>query len=217
MEVISKLVQRVRTFLGARFEGSQQYWENRYQAGGNSGSGSYGRLAAFKAQVLNDFVEKNGIQTVVELGCGDGNQLRLAKYPSYLGLDVSHKAIELCQKIFKGDSSKTFAVYGHAAKVPAADMLISLDVIYHLVEDDVFLRYIDDLFRSSRKYVIIYSSNQSEKQVYHERMRDFKTWVRQRAPEFSLIQEIKNPYPFDATDPDNTSQSDFFIYQRMHQ
>ena len=36
------------------FPGSEKYWEKRYIAGGNSGAGSYGKLAEFKAEVLND-------------------------------------------------------------------------------------------------------------------------------------------------------------------
>ena len=71
------------------FEGSQEYWERRYAGGGTSGAGSAGRLAAFKAQFLNDFVRAHDVTSVVEFGCGDGNQLALAAYPRYLGLDVS--------------------------------------------------------------------------------------------------------------------------------
>ena len=38
------------------FAGSAAYWEERYRRGGNSGAGSYGKLAEFKAEVINDFV-----------------------------------------------------------------------------------------------------------------------------------------------------------------
>ena len=76
---------------------SGRYWEQRYLSGDNSGSGSYNRLAQFKAEVLNDFVEKNNVSEVVEWGCGDGNQLKLAKYPRYTGFDVSQKAVDICK------------------------------------------------------------------------------------------------------------------------
>ena len=48
------------------FRGSAAYWDARYRAGGNSGAGSYGRLAAFKAEVLNEFVRRRGIRSIVE-------------------------------------------------------------------------------------------------------------------------------------------------------
>lgn len=62
------------------FRTSGDYWEQRYRQAGNSGAGSYGRLAEFKAEVLNEFVARHSIGSVVEFGSGDGNQLTLAKY-----------------------------------------------------------------------------------------------------------------------------------------
>jgi len=37
---------------------SSDYWEKRYLNGGNSGNGSYGRLAHFKAQCINSFISQ---------------------------------------------------------------------------------------------------------------------------------------------------------------
>src|SRR5262245_1129130 len=79
------------------FDTSSQYWEERYARGGTSGAGSYGRLAQFKADVINGHVRAHNVARVVELGCGDGNQLSLAQYPSYLGLDVSSTAVQACK------------------------------------------------------------------------------------------------------------------------
>ena len=81
------------------FPGSAEYWENRYSAGGHSGVGSYGSFAEFKADVLNQFVSTNRVQTVVEFGCGDGNQLSLAKYPKYIGLRQQHRAFKVSATI----------------------------------------------------------------------------------------------------------------------
>src|SRR5258708_24901292 len=71
---------------GNSFQGSSAYWEDRYRTGGNSGAGSYNSLALFKAEILNAFVRANGVQKVIEFGCGDGNQLSLFEYPCYIGL-----------------------------------------------------------------------------------------------------------------------------------
>ena len=62
------------------------YWEFRYANNGNSGAGSYGKLADFKAKVINGFIHENELNTILEFGCGDGNQLSLAKYNSYICL-----------------------------------------------------------------------------------------------------------------------------------
>ena len=55
--------------------GSAAYWEKRYAASGTSGVGSYALFAQFKADVVNQFVATHGVHSVVEFGCGNGNQL----------------------------------------------------------------------------------------------------------------------------------------------
>lgn len=122
------------------FPGSEAYWEQRYRTGGNSGAGSYNQLAQFKSEVLNALVAERGIRSVIEYGCGDGNQLRFAKYPRYLGFDVSAEAVRLCQQAFAADGSKSFKLLSEYSG-EIAELVMSLDVIYHLIEDDVFEDY----------------------------------------------------------------------------
>jgi SAM-dependent methyltransferase len=209
-KIVSKLYAQINGF-----QGSKDYWEERYQKGGTSGAGSYGKLAAYKAAIINDFVIEHNIQSVLELGCGDGNQLLLAKYPSYIGYDVSSTAIELCKQLHDSDRTKAFYCYDKDTKLPVAELTLSLDVIYHLLEDRVFNGYMEDLFKAASKYVIIYSSNKKGNQSNHERMRDFTNWIVANQPSFKLIQEIPNPYPYNPADEEGTSQSDFFIYERL--
>ena len=53
------------------------------------------------------------------------------------------------------------------------DLSISLDPIYHLLEDNAFNLYMQHLFNSSKKYVIIYFSNNDKKWEKHVRHRKF--------------------------------------------
>lgn len=205
----------VSRLLGRRFD-SRAYWQRRYQTQGTSGGGSYGKLAEFKARVLNDFVREKGIETVLEFGCGDGNQLLLADYPRYTGLDVSRKAIRLCREKFPDDPARMFELYDPFAFDPAghrADLTLSLDVIYHLVEDDVFEQHMRHLFACARRFVIIYSSDIDEPQTdAHVRRRKFSRWIETHAREWSLLARIENPYPLEKF-PTCVSRSDFFIYE----
>jgi SAM-dependent methyltransferase len=92
----------------------------------------------------------------MEFGCGDGNQLALMRYPSYVGVDVSPSAVKLCRAQFAEDPSKKFYILDQelqAEEAPKADLTLSLDVIYHLVEDEVFERHMEALFASSRRFV----------------------------------------------------------------
>lgn len=201
-----------------KFPGSEKYWEDRYRLGGNSGSGSYNRLSEFKAKIINDFITEKNISAAIEFGCGDGNNLSLIKYPIYIGLDVSPTAIKICMNKFKSDLSKSFYVYNSLSfcdnhKIFNAELTLSLDVIYHLIEDEIFEKYMADLFASSRKYVIIYSRDYSEKHDFHQRSRNFSKWIDENQKSFKLTKKIENPYRFDLNDPDNTSNADFFIYQ----
>ncbi len=204
-----------------RFPGSANYWEDRYSKAGNSGGGSYNRLAEFKAEILNSFVKDNNIKSVIEFGCGDGNQLALAHYPPYIGFDVSKTAIKLCMSKFKTDPTKSFFLYDSLAfcdnnNLFKADLSLSLDVIYHLVEDDIFEAYMTHLFNSSKRFVIIYSSNFQKGQTYHEKDRDFTTWVDKNKNDWRLLKKIDNKYkaPKGVSDPENKSKADFYIYEK---
>lgn len=197
------------------FISSSQYWEDRYRLGGNSGAGSYNRLAKFKAEFINDFVEKNETSKIIEFGCGDGSQLTLARYPSYVGVDVSETVLEIVRAKFSCIDNYRFIYTNDVDNEPSADLTLSLDVIYHLVEDEAFNQYMRDLFRKSDRYVIIYSSNEEKDWVSpHVRHRRFVEWVEKNAKDFRLKQHVPNRYPFDPNDIENTSFADFFVFER---
>lgn len=197
---------------------SKEYWENRYKQNGTSGSGSYGRLCDFKATVINDFITKKNIKSVVEFGCGDGNQLSKLACNTYTGYDVSESIILKNIVRFQQETSKSFYLYDKY-NGEKYDLSLSLDVIFHLVENDVFEEYMNKLFDSSNKYVIIYSSNGEVKTKLSEHLldRNFTDWVYDNQPNFRLIQKIENPYPYDINDSCNTSISDFYIFQNVLQ
>jgi SAM-dependent methyltransferase len=204
--------------LGRRFPGSIGYWEERYREGGTSGPGSAGPLADFKAGFLNGFVESHRPASVIELGCGDGRQLALARYPSYIGLDVSKAAIGLCRDRFAGDPAKSFFLYDPACFVDRgrlfrADLALSIDVVYHVVEDAIFEKYMSDLFGMADRFVIVYSSNVDRPVSPYVRHREFTRWVAARAPAWTLREHVPNRHPFEG-DFDTGSIADFFVFEK---
>ena len=214
-QAIRRLVPRSWTHRQFR---SADYWESRYQRGRRSGSGSRGILAEFKAEILNAFVTEHGVASVVELGCGDGEQLGLASYPSYVGLDVSATVLGRCEERFAGDAAKSFRHYDCSPSradrpLPRGDLALSLDVIYHLVEDDVFETYMHDLFGCAERFVIIYSSNEDKPgRARHVRHRRFTDWIDRQRPEWRLVRHVANRFPERADAEGPASPSDFFIY-----
>jgi hypothetical protein len=199
------------------FRNSGDYWEKRYGRGGTSGPGSYGRFAAFKAEVLNDFVAEHAVASVIEFGSGDGSQLALAAYPKYLGIDVSRTAVEICRKRYAGDGAKHFETLADY-KGEKADLALSLDVIYHLVEDTAFDAYMQTLFASAGQFVAVYSSDTDDNrdiQGPHIRHRKFTAWIEKNAPEWELLRHVPNKFPYEG-DGTQGSFADFFFYKRTN-
>ena len=210
-----------RRYRISTFRGSAAFWERHYAAGRNSGPGSFGHLATFKAEVIAELCQRWSVESVIEWGCGDGNQLAALSVPRYLGLDVSRTAVDRCIRRFAGDPQKSFLWYDPAAFIDTsgvftADLAFSLDVIYHLVEDVTFHTYMRRLFGSARHHVLIYSSDvDGLRQNYpHVRDRRFSAWVAQHEPEWRLDEVIRNPYPFSGDDVSG-SLSDFFCFSRV--
>ncbi len=190
---------------------SKTYWINRYNQGGNSGAGSFGRLAKFKADIINEFVRRNNIVKVFEMGCGDGNQLALYDFKEYVGHDVSHTCLDKCDDLHTNDKTKYFS----DSVVWSAELTLSIDVIYHLLENDVYEKYMSDLFNASEKWVIIYSTNSPfiKNKAEHVRHRWFTEWVKNNRKDFHLVDVIKNKYPYRGN-VQTGSSCDFYIYKK---
>jgi hypothetical protein len=192
---------------------SGEYWEARYGRGGASGAGSLGRLARFKAAVINRFIVENRIGSVIDVGCGDASQLGLLELPpDYVGVDVSATALARCADRFPG---RRFVTPDKLRTVPPAELTLSLDVIYHLIEDTVFTATMRTLFAWATRFVVIYASNSDAvSSSPHVRHRRFTAHVDATEPDWRLLAHLPNPYPFDPARPDDTSFADFFIYGR---
>jgi SAM-dependent methyltransferase len=201
---LNRIAVKLRSRKAGKFPGSEAYWEQRYRKGGNSGLGSYGKHARFKSQIINGFILEHDITSVIEFGCGDGNQLKPAKYPRYTGFDVSESAVALCREQFSTDPAKEFRLMKDY-RGEKADVALSLDVVYHLVEDSVFEKYMAVLFAASDRYVIIYSSNSDTQHGYespHVKHRKFTDWISIHAPRWKLAEHHEG------------DSADFYIYEK---
>ena len=199
---------------------SSEYWENRYKQGGNSGSGSYNKFAEFKSEVINNAIIEYNINRVIEFGCGDGNQLSLLRIPNYIGLDVSETILKHCIQKFSADHTKSFFIYNEKTFVDnhrlfQSDAAVSIDVIFHLVENNVFEKYLRDLFVSASRLVIIYGADLDHPQkTPHELYRKFTDYIDRNFPEWKLEKFIKNKYPAKDYDDEEGSLADFYFFTR---
>ncbi|MDP9837767.1 glycosyltransferase involved in cell wall biosynthesis [Neorhizobium huautlense] len=194
---------------------SNRYWEERYRQGGNSGAGSYNAVARYKALVINFLVRQRDLVDIVELGSGDGNQLRYFEFKNYTGFDVSETVIDKTRQMYAANPNFEFIW----TKSPSLDWEIhednydcalSLDVLYHLIDDTVFTEYLDRLFSLSSRYVVIYASNfdaDDRNGAKHVRHRKFTDFIERRYPQWTLKKVIENPLKFI-----ERTEADFFIY-----
>jgi|TARA_B110000908_G_C10250047_1_gene451410 hypothetical protein len=165
---------------------SQKYWETRYKNKGNSGDGSYGKDANLKSNYINQIIKKYNIKTINDYGHGDGNQLSLINgFETYYGYDVSETIRNLCISKFKDRKKYTFI--DEPSKFIKCDLSMSLDVIYHIVEEDIYYSYLKTLFNIGN-YVLIYGVDSDKSNMSHYKARKFTQYVTNTFPNFELIE-----------------------------
>jgi hypothetical protein len=229
-QLMGKLVARVRrvvkygkTYKPSKFASTGEYWEERYKYGGISGQGSYGVISKYKAEVINSFIKEKKVNSMIDFGSGDGNQAALFEVDSYVGLDISESSVKRCNEMYRDDKTKNFTWYrsdDFEAKpyFEATELGVSLEVLFHLVEEKTFHQYLKHLFQSSDRFVLIYASDYDEAKSNHPHIkrRKFSTWVTKHVPNWKLIKKIDNPFPYkEGYDKDASVHSDFYIYQNL--
>ena len=203
---------------------SQEYWQQRYVSGGNSGAGSYGVEAVTKANIINHWIKQYDIRTIFEAGSGDGNNLLFYHIPtSYCGYDVSPKAIELClEKTRKIPNSLKYYFTSDIKMIDTeADLCLSLDVMYHLIEDSVFEDYCNLLFKNNYKYVIIYSTDTDSQFLAdgtplapHVRFRSISDMIK-KYPEYELLYMVSGFNTDDGKQMLFPSDKRFFLLKKL--
>ena len=116
---------------------------------------------------------------------------------------------------FANDPAKSFFLYDGACfadrgGVFGADLAISLDVIYQLIEDRVFETYMTHLFAAGHRFVVAYSTNMklgdTAPHVHH---RVFTAWVQNHCPKWVLDGVTRG------SNAELAACADFFIYRRV--
>ena len=166
---------------------------------------------------MNGIVRERDVKSVVELGVGDGNQASLLDIPVYAGIDVVPLVVERARMRFADRAGWTFHEAGTLRPADKRfDMSMSLDVIYHLIEDEVFDAYMRDLTRFADRFMLIYASDHdADASAKHVRHRAYSRWLADHAPEWRLLTRYEHPYPMtDDSDPDQTSFAFFQLFER---
>jgi SAM-dependent methyltransferase len=99
-----------------------------------SGPGSDEKYSAPFAGLVNEFVAKNQVESIVDLGCGDYRTGRLIARPgvSYLGVDVVEALIRRNNELFGNRDVSFQCIDIIHAELPNADLCILRQVLQHL-------------------------------------------------------------------------------------
>ena len=112
---------------------------------------------------------------------------------------MSTEAVRRCIDHFADDLTKSFPRYEQGAIAdPAgwlrADLALSLEVIFHLIDDGMFEEYLTTLFDSAGRYVVICSSDTADlPEGPHEKHRPFTPWVERNQPDWTLTRRLEPP------------------------
>lgn len=175
------------------FSSSNDYWEKRYSIRHNSGKGSSEYASELKSLEIKKIIEKLPINTIVDYGVGDSTFLSHFLFEgTYIGLDISKTIIEKNLLIWRKYPNYQFLTMEQYSKSDfiKRDMNLSLDVILHLVEDEVFYEYMSQLFTTKAQYILIYSTNHDTNPNFinpHVRHRLFTNYVADTFPEYRLL------------------------------
>lgn len=118
-----------------RFE--QIYARNEW--GHGSGEGSLPEYNRGYVHLLESFLVRSGVKSVVEMGCGDWQFSKDIQWGAavYRGFDVVPAVVAYNEQHY-GREGVSFGLYsGDPAELPAADLLIVKDVLQHLKDQTV--------------------------------------------------------------------------------
>jgi len=182
----------------ARRIGLRKVLGKRYARGGNSGGGSFGTNAEYKANVVNKIIQLEKVESVLEFGCGDGNQLTLFNFDYYTGLDISQTAISRCESMYTNHSKKKFLriIPGQDLQINKHDAVISLEVLMHITNENDFKWTLDQIFKFSAGIVIIQIPILPlvrYKKGSHERYRNILPYLAKYLGEFDLVSLLIHP------------------------
>lgn len=149
------------------------YWDSRYAAGGNSGYGSYGEQLEKKLKWISQL---EGISSVLEVGCGDFNfgknvldTLKLSPQ-AYTGMDISRFIVERNKKLYP---EYTFKTIENGTEFQQADLLLCIDVLFHIYDDKHCEELLQSLDRMWKKYLVLTAYERDEPLGGHVRIRKF--------------------------------------------
>lgn len=138
------------------------YWGTNDAGEGTSGGGSTEEVTREYRLFLERLIREENITSVVDGGCGDWEFSQFVDWggADYLGIDISHVAIQRVQERFSGPKVR-FEQGSVIDPLPPADLLIVKDVLMHLPIEDIHT-FIENNLQPGRYKIALLTHNRSE-------------------------------------------------------
>jgi SAM-dependent methyltransferase len=138
-------------------------WGKDVAGKGTSGTGSTLEITREYRAYVEDFMKKHSVKSVVDAGCGDWSFSSAMDWgdASYLGVDIASDVIAAVRNKYEKGKIK-FQVGDITDELPAADLLISKDVLQHLSNELVHKFIRNNLRKGKYKWVILTNTRGSE-------------------------------------------------------
>lgn len=163
------------------------FWEWRYATNPNlgSGSGSRGKPLAEKRELLSALVDIFHPESVLDVGCGDGEATKDLPLPRYVGIDPSAEAVRRAREGRPDGDYRVGTLEDHQVE---AELTLCLDVLIHIADPALYRSTIKALLASTTRALLISGYEQppavdSPMVHFHEPL---SATVRELAPEAEL-------------------------------
>jgi len=106
----------------------------------SSGIGSYGLASDQYCAFVTEFVQEHGIQSVIDLGCGDfavGRRITEACNIRYLGVDIVPELIEHHRNTFQDGRIEFLHADVTTDRLPDAELCLVRQVLQHLSNEEI--------------------------------------------------------------------------------
>ncbi|WP_396275128.1 glycosyltransferase [Hyphomonas sp.] len=115
-------------------------------------------------QFIQEFMLRNEIRSVVDLGCGDWQFSRHMNWDgvTYVGFDVVNSVIEANTRLFARENIR-FSLFESLNDLPQADLLLCKDVLQHLPND--LIRQYLAFFKKKFKAMLITNDDYPEQNI----------------------------------------------------
>jgi SAM-dependent methyltransferase len=143
----------INTFNRIYAEGT---WGKDVAGKGTSGTGSTLEITREYRAFVEDFMKKHSVKSVVDAGCGNWSFSSAMDWgdASYLGVDIASDVIAAVRNKYE-KGRITFQVGDITDELPAAELLISKDVLQHLSNELVHKFIRNNLRKGKYKWVIL--------------------------------------------------------------